>query len=304
MKFLPNTIIYFHEVHDQKWLTNILDLLLRNYNIIGLRELENYYYNNIALKNSCHITFDDGDITFYNNVFPVIKKYKIPISVYVSPLMALEEKNFWFQEIKHYDRNKMFEVIKKVTKQEFESTPSLDIKAILKQLKIEIILEIINVYQSETKTLPKAPMNMNIKQLNDIKSSGLVDIGAHTLNHPLLVNEKDEIASKEIVKSIDLLSDLLGVNVRHFVYPNGNYGDREINILKEKGIKLAFTIERGKISHLNNPLSIPRSGSPIISDLYDNKAYTLAKCLVQLLAGEKRYYKYASNWNSVVSKMN
>lgn len=303
MKFLPNTVVYFHEVHDQKWLTNIIELLLRNYNIIGLQELEEYYYGNKELKNSCHITFDDGDITFFNNVLPIIKRYKIPVSTYVSPLMANEGKNFWFQEIKNYDRNKIIEIIKKVTKLEVENTPLLDVKKLLKKLKIEVILEIINVYQRETKTLPKDSMNMNSKQLIDVKSTGLVDIGAHTLTHPLLVNETDEIALREITGSIDSLSNILGCDVRYFVYPNGNYSEREIEILKKKGIKLAFTTEREKISHSNNPLSIPRSGSPITSDLNNSKAYIFTKCLVQLLAGERRYYKYANTWNSVVSKL-
>lgn len=303
MKFLPNTIVYFHEVNDQKWLTNIIELLLKNYNIIGLQELENYYYGNKELKNSCHITFDDGDITFYNNVLPIIKKYKIPVSLYVSPLIAQEGKNFWFQEIKNYDRYKMFDIIKKVTKWDLENTPQIDVKALLKKLKIEVILEIINVYQRETKTLPKDSMNMNSEQLIDVKSTGLVDIGAHTLTHPLLVNETDEIASKEIQGSIDSLSSILGCDVRYFVYPNGNFSEREINILKKKGIKLAFSTERDKISHLNNPLSIPRNGSPVISNLYNNKAYIFTKCLAQLLAGEKRYYKYANTWNTVVSKL-
>lgn len=303
MKFLPNTIVYFHEVHDQKWLTKIIELLSKNYNIIGLQELENYYYGNKDLKNSCHITFDDGDISFYHNVLPIIKKYKMPVSTYVSPLMAQKGKNFWFQEIKDYDRDKMVEIIKKVTKLEVENNTEVDVKTLLKRLKIEEILEIINVYQRETNTLPKESMNMNSKQLLDVKSTGLVDIGAHTLTHPLLINETEEIALKEIGESIDLLSNVLGSDVKYFVYPNGNYSEREIEILKRKGIKLAFTTERGKISHSNNPLSIPRSGSPVISNLYNNNAYLYAKCLVQLIAGEKRYYKYANTWNAVVSKL-
>lgn len=303
MKFLPNTILFFHEVNDQKWLTNIIELLIKNYNIIGLQELENYYYEKKELKNSCHITFDDGDITFYKNVLPIIKKYKIPVSTYVSPLIAKEGKNFWFQEIKDYDRNKMIEIIKKVTKLEQDDTTLSDVKTLLKKLKIEVILEIIKIYQRETKTLPKDSMNMNSKQLIEVKSTGLVDIGAHTLTHPLLVNETHEIASREIVGSIDLLSNILGCSVKYFVYPNGNYSAREIEILKKKGITLAFTTEREKITHSNNPLSIPRSGSPVISDLSNNNAYIFTKCLVQLLAGEKRYYKYANRWSTVVSKL-
>jgi hypothetical protein len=87
------------------------------------------------------------------------------------------------------------------------------------------------------------------------------------------------------------------------VYPNGAFGDREINILKDRGIKLAFTTKRDEISSKHNPLSIPRSGSPFVSVFKNNKAYVFSKCMVQLLAGEKRYYKYADTWSSVASKI-
>lgn len=303
MKFLPNTIVYFHEVHDQQRLINTLELLIKNYHIVGLRELEDYYYNNKDIKNACHLTFDDGDITFYKIVLPVIKKYNIPVSLYVSPLIASEEKNFWFQEIKGYNANELEKIIRKVTNQSIENISSVEIKEHLKTLRIEVIAEIIKRYQYETHTSAKPPMNMNVNQLIEVKSTGLVDIGAHTLNHPILTNETDEIAFNEIITSIDLLNDILNCDIRYFVYPNGNYSDREINILKNKGIKLAFTTERGKITHSNNPLSVPRNGAPFVS-VYNNKAYFLFKCFVQLLAGEERYYKYASSWGSILSKLN
>lgn len=303
MKILPNTIVYFHEVQDPQSLSNTLELLLNNYRIVSLRELEDYYYKNTDIKNSCHITFDDGDITFYKNALPVIKKFNIPVSIYVSPLMASEGKNYWFQEIKDYKPDELAKIINKVTNKTLENSTFLEVKEYLKTLRIEVISEIIKRYQDETNTPAKPPMNMNSKQLIEVKSTGLVDIGAHTLNHPILTNETDEIASSEIGSSIDQLKDILNCDIRYFVYPNGNYGEREIDILKNKGIKLAFTTERGKISFSNNPLSIPRNGAPFVS-MYNNKAYFLFKCFVQLLAGEKRYYKYASTWGSLLSKLN
>lgn len=303
MKILPNTIICLHEIHNQKWLNNVFESLIKNYHIVGLEELEDYYYKNKNLKNSCHITFDDGDMSFYKNAFPIIKKHKIHVSTYVSPLMAKDRKNFWFQEIAGYNQEKLFVVSQKVTNCKIENVQPIGIKKFLKTLPLEIIWEIIKLYQKETNTPLKSPMNMTEKQLIEIKSSGFVDIGAHTLNHPILINETNAIASSEITGSIDQLSNILNCETRSFVYPNGDYGEREIKILKDKGIKLAFTTKREKISSINNPLSIPRSGSPFISELKNNDAYIFSKCLVQLLAGEKRYYKYANTWSSVFSNI-
>lgn len=303
MKILPNTIICLHEIHNLKWLNNAFDSLMKNYNIIGIEELEDYYYKNKDLKNSCHITFDDGDISFYNNVFPSIKKHKIHVSIFVSPLMAKSRTNFWFQEMSGYNEEKLLEITKKVTNIHIEHFQTGEIKKYLKTLQLEVIWEIIKMYRKETNTPPKSPMNMTEKQLIEVKSSGLVNIGAHTLNHPILPNEINAVASSEITGSIDLLSDLLNCEIRYFVYPNGTYGEREINILKDKGIKLAFTTKRDKISFQQNPLSIPRSGSPFISVFNNNNAYVFSKCLVQLLAGEKRYYQFADTWGAVASNI-
>lgn len=303
MKILPNTIIYFHEIQDKQWFYRIVESLVKNYHIIGLNELEEYYYNNKSLKNSCHITIDDGDLTFYTNGYPIIKKFNIPVSMYVSPLMAKQRKNFWFQEIRGYNTEKLGEIITKEYDYKLDHKGVSEIKNFLKTLQVDDILRIIKIYQTETATPAKMAMNMNEQQLIEVSNSGLVDIGAHTLNHPCLVNEKDEIAAFEISESIDKLSSLLNKEIKYFVYPNGDYGDREISILKSKGIKLAFTTERGKLSNQDNPLKIPRSGSPIVSTFNNNKAYTFSKCLVQLMAGEDLYYKYANSWESLVSKM-
>lgn len=303
MKILPNTIIYFHEIHDKQWFQSIIESLVNNYHIIGLNELDEYYYNNKSLKNSCHITIDDGDLTFYKNGFPIIKKFNIPVSMYVSPLMATESKNFWFQEIRGYDALKLGEILALETNYELDHQGIGEIKKFLKTLQIDDILRIIKLYQDKTATPPKIAMNMNEKQLIEVSNSGLVEIGAHTLNHPLLVNENDEVASYEISESIDRLSSILNKEIKYFVYPNGDYGEREISILKSKGIRLAFTTERGKLSNQDNPLKIPRSGSPILSSFNNNKAYIFSKCLVQLMAGENLYYKYANSWESLVSKM-
>lgn len=300
MRILPNTIITLHEINDPKWLNNVIISLKNNYNIVSVEDFENYYYNNINLKNACHLTFDDGDLSFYNNVLPLIKKHNIPVSTYVSPLIARERRNFWFQEIRGYNQEKLFEITQKIINDKNQNIQPVAMNPFLKTLRIETILEIIKLYQKETNTPPKPPMNMTEKQLIEIKSSGLVEIGAHTLNHPILTNESDESATYEIEKSIDQLSEILNCETRYFVYPNGDYGEREIKILKNKGIKLAFSTKKGKISHDNNIFCLPRSGSPFVSETIKNKsAYIFSKSIF-LLADEKRYYKYSNFKQSIL----
>ena len=97
-----------------------------------------------------------------------------------------------------------------------------------------------------------------------MEASGLVTIGAHTINHPVLANETDKYCQFEIKESIDKLESILGHPIKYFAYPNGRPGfdftDREMSYLKENNIALAFSTEIDHVSANINPLSVPRMG--------------------------------------------
>jgi len=259
---MSNKVVYFHNIDNKERVRRLLTSLGSSFNFISIGELEKFYYEKKDLKNSVHITFDDGDLSFYRNVFPFVKSMGIPVSLFVSPLIASTRKNFWFQEIKGYDR----EIIKKImVEQKYFKEGTVEhfsINVLLKSLQYGDISRIIQMYQRRTGTPPKKPRNMSVDQLMEINESELVNIGAHTLNHPILMNETDSNLHKEIVQSIDQLSKLLGNNVRSFAYPNGFWGldfhKREMEVLSKTDIRLAFSTELRNISRSDNLYAIPR----------------------------------------------
>ncbi|HOJ16039.1 MAG TPA: polysaccharide deacetylase family protein [Caldisericia bacterium] len=264
MKVFPNTIINFHKIYDKEWMESVLLFLSNNYHIVSLQDIESYYYNQKPLHNCCHITFDDGDRSFYTIVYPLIQKFQLPISIYVSPKVIKTGENFWFQEIRNYNQ----EVLRTIINNNYPYLKPINSKvplnAILKCLKLEQIFEIISEYRSIMKIVDKEIMNMSEEELKEVYNSGLVAIGAHTQNHPILANETEITAQNEIQSSIIELSEILGIPVRYFAYPNGipqiDFGEREMNFLKGMNIKLAFSTENKSFSIKDNPLSIPRNG--------------------------------------------
>lgn len=261
MKFLPNIILNFHAIKDPKWFEHILKIIQYLYHPVSYEDIENYYRNGKTLKHACHITFDDGHISFYETVFPLLKQYNIPASIFVSPKVITERTNFWFQEISDYDFNILNELVNKQLGITDDDSP---VKAKLKSLQIKEIWEIISAYQEQTQTPPKSCMNMNIQQIKEVHQSGLVHIGAHTLTHPILKNENDDSVQYEIGNSISELSKLLDMPIHSFAYPNGkpgfDFGEREMNILKQHDIRLAFTTEERTLRINDNLMSVPRSG--------------------------------------------
>ena len=261
MKFLPNIILNFHAIKDPKWFEHILKIIQRLYHPVSYEDIENYYRNGKTLKHACHITFDDGHISFYETVFPLLKQYNIPASIFVSPKVITERTNFWFQEISDYDFNVLNKLVNKRLGITDDDSP---VKAKLKSLQIKEIWEIIYAYQEQTQTPPKSCMNMNIQQIKEVHQSGLVHIGAHTMTHPILKNENDDSVQYEIGNSISELSKLLDMPIHSFAYPNGkpgfDFGEREMNILKQHDIRLAFTTEERTLRINDNLMSVPRSG--------------------------------------------
>ena len=279
MKLFPNTIINFHKIYDKEWMESVLLYLINNYNIVALQDIESYYYNQKLLHNCCHITFDDGDRSFYTIVYPLIKKFQLPVSIYVSPKIVKTGENFWFQEIRNYNKEVLRTIINNKYPYLKSINPKIPISAIFKSLKLTQIWEIIDEYRSIMKIDAEKRMNMSVDELKEVYDSGLVEIGAHTQNHPILANETETTAQYEIQSSILELNAILGVQVSSFAYPNGipqiDFGKREMNFLKAMNIKLALSTENKSFSIKDNPLNIPRNG---ISK--GNKSFLFMKLLI------------------------
>ena len=279
MKVLQNTIINFHKIYDKEWMESVLLFLSNIYNIVSLQDIESYYYHKKPLHNCCHITFDDGDRSFYTIVYPLIKKFQLPVSIYVSPKIVKTGENFWFQEIRNYNKEVLRTVINNKCPYLKSINPKIPISAIFKSLQLTQIWEIIDEYRSIMKIDSEKRMNMSVDELKEVYDSGLVEIGAHTQNHPILANETETTAQYEIQSSILELNAILGVQVSSFAYPNGipqiDFGKREMNFLKAMNIKLALSTENKSFSIIDNPLNIPRNG---ISK--GNKSFLFIKLLL------------------------
>lgn len=232
--------------------------------MVSVQDVERFYFGGLDLKNACHITVDDGDITVYTHLFPLIKKYNIPISIYVSPMAVMTGRNFWFQEIEGYDLELFLQYYDKQYNQKHAFKNKYQVYALIKSLTLKEIHQLVDGYK-EAYGIPHKPRRcMTVEQLLELKASGLVDIGAHTIHHPILKNEAFDTVKQEIQQSIEDLGEILGEKIKYFAYPNGvpviDFGRREMDILKECGINLAFSTQAKIFSINDHHLSVPRRG--------------------------------------------
>lgn len=256
-----NRNINFHQVRNARWFDDVISHLKAKYTFITAGDLEKSISTGESLKNTCHLTFDDGDISFYEIVLPILRKHNVPATLFVSPKVCREGVNFWFQDIMLLDLYQMRREITRYSGIPADSTGKISTVSLLKSFKISEIKNIIWECNKKQNKRGLPFRNVNVQQLKDISTSGLVTIGAHTLTHPILKNEDDVTSRQEIVQSVADLAGLLGREVRYFAYPNGlaglDYTLREKNILKDCGIRLAFENESDVTIPVDN-LSIPR----------------------------------------------
>jgi peptidoglycan/xylan/chitin deacetylase (PgdA/CDA1 family) len=259
-----NKILNFHLVNDGVWFENLVCYLKSKYKFIPLEILYEFYQGRVELKNVCHITVDDGNKAFYNVIFPVLKKHKVPASIYISPKICMEETNYWFQEIDGCNQLELKRIIADMTGIPLKYLVKYNSESILKTMRINQIIETIKRYRKMTKTPKKSFQNMSINNIREVYQSGLVKIGAHTMNHPVLKNEDDATSRYEINESINELSNLLHQEIKHFSYPNGtpglDFSEREKIYLIKSGIQLVFSTESKNFLPYDDRTCIPRFG--------------------------------------------
>jgi peptidoglycan/xylan/chitin deacetylase (PgdA/CDA1 family) len=84
---------------------------------------------------------------------------------------------------------------------------------------------------------------LGVDQLNVMQP--YVDFQSHTRFHPILPRCHDDTCWDEILNSKREIEAMLNSSCEHFAYPNGNYGDREVQLLKAAGYKTARTCDVG-----------------------------------------------------------
>ncbi len=102
---------------------------------------------------------------------------------------------------------------------------------------------------------------MDSPQVNVLVNDGM-EIGAHTVNHPILLKIVDEQARREISDSKRQLEILTGRPVTLFAYPNGvpgtDYGPAHVEMVREAGFDAAVSTSVGVSGLQTDPYQLPR----------------------------------------------
>jgi peptidoglycan/xylan/chitin deacetylase (PgdA/CDA1 family) len=102
---------------------------------------------------------------------------------------------------------------------------------------------------------------MSSRQVLELHRAGM-EIGAHTVNHPILARISDQAARTEILDSKDRLEHVIQCEVPLFAYPSGkpgaDYGPNHVAIVKHLGFRAAVATTRGAAGSAADRFQLPR----------------------------------------------
>jgi len=112
-----------------------------------------------------------------------------------------------------------------------------------------------NQWPGQWPSIGRAPL-LDGGALRELTAAG-VTLGCHSLTHPRLTSLDDAAAATEISEAADRLEHVAQVAIRHFAYPYGLRGAREIAAARRR-YRTGVNASCGLIDRRSDPLDLPR----------------------------------------------
>jgi peptidoglycan/xylan/chitin deacetylase (PgdA/CDA1 family) len=213
------------------------------------------------------VTFDDGWQDTYTRAYPALKKFSIPATVFLATGSMEHRGGFWVEEVKKAwsipeRRTHMISAASKASNESNHRFTEIEnIVEWLKHMpaaKRDPLLTQLLLPTSDSKAGEDLVDSMlTWQQAIEMGDNG-IDIGAHTVTHPLLSYESDPDVERELCQSKQTLEEKLRKPVRAFAYPNGNWDERVRKLVKQAGYERAFTTRPGWYDQRQDPYTIRR----------------------------------------------
>lgn len=239
------------------------------YNVLPLLDAVRALRDNRLPARALCITFDDGYADNHDLALPVLLKLGLPATFFVTT--GYLEGACMFNDV-------VIEAVRKAP------GPTLDLRhlgfgmaavgseeqrrqtvgRILQQLKYELPRsrhEVALAIAKRAGIQPPGGLMMNARQVKALHLAGM-EIGAHTVTHPILARISLDGAREEMAASRAHLERMTGAPVRLFAYPNGypgrDYRSEHAALAKELGFEAAVTAARGAARPGGDFYQVPR----------------------------------------------
>jgi peptidoglycan/xylan/chitin deacetylase (PgdA/CDA1 family) len=254
-KVSPDPHPFFEPVHpdifDQQ-----MEFLSRHYRVMPLMELVERNRIGDVPDRAVAITFDDGYRDNYDFAFPILRKYRLPATIFVSTGVIETGELLWHDRIFNSFR---FATVKNGLSLQPTLAKAKQLYGEGRRRFVEEIEESLRPVVDET-AMTRMLTWQQIREMNN----GGIDFGSHTVTHPVLSRVPPGELAKELRESKTEISERLRCPVLSFAYPNGHTGDYNDDVkraLRESGYICGLTSEFGFNHVFSDPFEL-RRGQP------------------------------------------
>lgn len=277
-------ILYYHRVNDEqdpffpaistKLFEQEMQFAAKHYKVVSLRDLLTHL-GDAADGDVLAVTFDDGYRDNYENAFPILHRYGLPATVFLTTGCMDSGEPLWFERLAHALRTTLRDFVdveidlprRFWTRTEAERLAAQNsIFGLLRGLddaerrrwldNIFHQLEVVDYGSRKDKML-------TWDQVRLMHKHG-IDFGGHTVSHPFLSRMTQDQAIWEVSECKRRIEEELQTEVAHFAYPNGreeDFGQWNKELLRKAGYKAAVTTIWGKNYRSTDPMEL-RRGQP------------------------------------------
>jgi len=256
-KYLMKGLYVFQSTFDKQ-----MAYLKKKYNLMTLSQLVEHLVNNRPIpKKSVIITFDDGWRDNFQYAYPVLKKYNIPATVFITTDFIESGKIFWFLKaaILHQNSRLTFEQFSDIfgnythdikrspsgSSENYLETLYTDLEEFMVFIKrfdngqiLKLLDEMAAISGLNIKELLTERLMLNWAEINEIKD--LVEIGSHGCSHHIMTTLGADALKTELTESKNILEEKTGRPITLFAYPNGDYNNDIKKMVSEAGYRAAI----------------------------------------------------------------
>ena len=258
----------------------------------------------VALRNGCIprravvVTFDDGYADNLHSAKPLLERFDIPATAFVTAGHIGSKREFWWDELERlilepgrlpeglriningsvcqwtlgeasdYSEESYRQHRRWNVEQKHDPCPRHGLYRLLCPLLLPLsdgerryVLDELLAWAGAEFVSRPTHRTLSPDEVVRLADGNLVEIGSHTVTHPVLSGMPAGLQRTEIRQSKARLEEILGRGVSSFAYPFGtraDYTKETVGIVRESGFMSACSNFRGLVQNGVNPYELPR----------------------------------------------
>lgn len=219
-----------------------VDIIKKYFLPMTLRDLMHAHDAEKVPEHAVVVTFDDGYSDFADIAYPILKRAGVPATLFVTTGFVNGDLWLWPDQLRYVLQHSAVDEVA-IDGMPNKVCLSLDPNkawhriadfclGISNNEKLELIDRLfVELGVQKPKSVPDYYRPLNWDQLRSMSKEGL-DIGSHSISHPILTKLSHDNLIIELAESRNLLESKIDCPVLSFCYPNGSRSDYNFDIQK------------------------------------------------------------------------